>query len=112
MEELCHAPHQRLDLHGPLDLVGQRLHPRPDIGLGPGKLGDGDALDPLDEDPQRTVGHFDHLEYPGHGADGMNVAGACDLRIHFFWAVSPRILSPMVTSLTSLMDFSLPITRG
>ena len=75
-ELLLHGPGERLDLGRVRDDLGQVLELGDEVGLVLDRLDEPDALDALDEDPQRPVGHLDHLVDDGDGADAVEVVPA------------------------------------
>ena len=72
-ELLLHGARERLDLRRVRDDLRQVLELGDEVGLVLDRLDEPDALDALDEDPQRPVGHLDHLVDDGDGADAVEV---------------------------------------
>ena len=67
------VPRQRLDVGRVGDDVGELLELADEVRLVPDRLAEADPLQPLDEDPQRAVGHLDHLVDDRGGADLVEV---------------------------------------
>ena len=82
-ELLLHRAGQRLDLRCLADDLRQVLDLGGQVGIVRDRLDEADALHPLDQDPQRPVGHLDHLVDDGDRADLVEVvpAGRLGLRV-------------------------------
>ncbi len=82
-EEALHVPGQRLDLAGLRHDLRDLRDRADEVRLGGDLLVEPDPAQPLDEDPERPVGHLDQLVDQGRGPDAVQVgpAGDVDLRI-------------------------------
>ena len=107
-----HVAEQRLELGRGLDLVGQLLDLRHEVGLGLDELAELHPLGAVDQDPQRAVGHLDHArDRAGHAhvvevvGPGFSISPSRDATI-------TSIRLPPSTSLTSLIERSWPTASG
>ena len=73
IEESLHVPRQRVDLRPVLAGVGNRLEPSDEVWAAGQALLEPDALDALNQDPQRPVGDLDHLVDDRDRADLVDV---------------------------------------
>ena len=75
-EEALDVARQRLDLGGSAHVVRHRLDLGDEVRLVRVLLAEADAVQALDEDPERPVGHLDHLVDDRRRADLVEVVAA------------------------------------
>ncbi len=80
-ELLLHRPGQRLELGRLRDDLRQVLQLADEVRVVFERLQQPDALHALDQNPQRPVGHLDHLVDDGDGADAVEVVPAGRVRV-------------------------------
>src|SRR5659263_91775 len=82
-EDILQVAGERLHFLGAVDPVFKGLDPGDQVGVGHGVFDYLDALDSLNQDTKRTVGHLEHLVDDGGGSYLEYVVGArgLDLRI-------------------------------